>query len=390
MNTSLNTLHETIRLYTEDEMDESAAANNFKDLTIEVRNSWASILFTNSNDAALTRYANYQLRELDKQLILLIEKSLSRPNPNPSIALLDRSGIYSSFFFLLDGFFEDFSEYINDSIICPENYKAHVCLDVGRHHTATLEWIQSINVDPIISQAVTSYLIGIFNSDKNLLSYRDIAYYKKFIAGMSAFIIGATEEYITGPLIEKLIELNFNHLDLFGFHQEKLKSHFADLEGNEAISMIRRLLLNIPYQEQKQTLRLDLRWPSLSMMLTNWLTSELNAWEVSTVHAFPVTESKHKLPFLLPVAHLACLIRLFAKEHIFGEMTLTDIFDFFATNCSSKRQRIISAGGISKEYYNKSQVVAAEMRDILTRMINRINRDYFPVAAAIFLIVGAC
>ncbi|WEA00722.1 hypothetical protein [Mucilaginibacter sp. SJ] len=390
MNIPLNNMHKKIRLYTESEFDVMDVGRYVEDLSIEARSSWASMLFTNSNDAALRRYTSYQLRELDKQLTLLTENILSRPTPCSGGAISTPQDIFSSFFALLDAFFEDFSEYFDDSITCPDVYKVRVCLDIINQHGALLEWIQSINIDPIISQAIASYLNLISGPDKSQLSYRDVAYYKKFITGLSFFMAGPTKEDLTGSLIEKLIELNFNHLDLFGFHQDKLKSHFAELEGHEGISVIRQLLLHIPYQQQKQTLRLDLRWPSLSTMLTNWLTSELQALEISVAQTASTPESNQKLSFRLPVAHLACLIRLFAKEHIFGEMALTEIFEFFATNCSSKRQRVISAGGISKEFYSKSQVVAAEMRDILTRMINRINRDYFPVVAAILLIIGVC
>jgi hypothetical protein len=54
------------------------------------------------------------------------------------------------------------------------------------------------------------------------------------------------------------------------------------------------------------------------------------------------------------------------------------VFKFFSRNFETKRQKSVSAGSLSKEYYSTSQVTAAVVRDMLQKMIARIDRNFFP------------
>jgi len=90
-----------------------------------------------------------------------------------------------------------------------------------------------------------------------------------------------------------------------------------------------------------------------------------------------------KIPLEMSVAHLSCLIRLLYEESVFATQNLQSIFKCFAGYFQSKRQAVISAGSLSKEFYSIDQHTAARVRDLLQRMVLRINRDFFPMAVAV-------
>jgi hypothetical protein len=347
------------------------------------------MLFSNTSDQAIIRYASYQLKALNRCLLSLGD-ALEVDEQRFKMASYQPSDIPTKLLLLLDAFFDDFGDYINANMICPQFYHRYVCASSTSERNLVATWIDTVSINKIIGDMIKSYLVRMNDFANYRFQYAEIAYYQKFVRELKSWLHLNIEGDLTQVLTEKLIELNFNHLDLFNFRQQQIRAKFERLNPRPAISIIRQELLKIPFQEKRNTLRLDYRWLPTGEMLCNWLTGELNSFETQLNADSKNSQNLQKLPFQLSVAHLACLIRLFAKEHIFGEIPLTEIFNFFGRNCSSKRQSVISAGGISKEFYSMSQVVAAEMRDILQRMINRINRDYFPVVVVMLLIIGAC
>ncbi|WP_114941273.1 hypothetical protein [Mucilaginibacter endophyticus] len=389
MDRALCTLQDLIRQTAANSIDINSSLINFDLLADEARSAWASMLFSNTSNQSITRYASYYMRELDKCLISL--SSIMTINSDTTcFDFTNPTAVVEKFFFILNSFLEDFADFVGETPACPQSYHFYVCTSIRSECHSIERWLSKISVNKIIGDMITSYLLRMNDFANYRFQYAEIAYYQKFVRELKFWSLINMEGDCTQVLIEKLIELNFNHLDLFNFRQQQIRAKFERLNPRSAISVVRQELLKIPYQEKRNTLRLDNRWSPTGEMLCNWLTGELNSFETQLDADSKISQNLQKLPFQLSVAHLACLIRLFAKEHIFGEITLTEIFNFFGRNCSSKRQSVISAGGISKEFYSMSQVVAAEMRDILQRMINRINRDYFPVVVVMLLTIGVC
>jgi hypothetical protein len=116
-------------------------------------------------------------------------------------------------------------------------------------------------------------------------------------------------------------------------------------------------------------------------MVVNWLTEEIALKEKSLNKRSEVIIPK--IPLEMSVAHLSCLIRLLYEESVFATQNLQFIFKCFAGHYQSKRQAVISPGSLSKEFYSIDQHTAARVRDLLQRMVQRINRNFFPMAVAI-------
>jgi len=109
-------------------------------------------------------------------------------------------------------------------------------------------------------------------------------------------------------------------------------------------------------------------------MLLAWLKEEVNLLSITSA---PGT-TPSKIPLNLPVAYLACLIRVFYEEGCFRGVTLTEIFKDMAATFSTVRQPTVSAGSLSKEYYSVNQITAARVKELLQKMVVRLNQQFFP------------
>lgn len=85
-----------------------------------------------------------------------------------------------------------------------------------------------------------------------------------------------------------------------------------------------------------------------------------------------------KLAVDLSVAQLACLLRLLYDEGVYPATGISELLRFTAAHHQSKRREQISAGSLNKEYYGTTQVTAATCRDLLERLIKRLNKHFFP------------
>jgi hypothetical protein len=175
-----------------------------------------------------------------------------------------------------------------------------------------------------------------------------------------------------------LTALNFNHLDFWCYKQDCLKFRADGLPVAEAIALLKGELRRLAPDNVTGNPVYAAGWPSLSRMTGTWLQEELAALDLLAEKERAVG-SPGKLPLDLSVAQLACIVKLFHGDAM---LSLKQVFDFIAAHFSTKKQAAISPGSLSKEYYSIDQKTAAVIRDKLSRMIARINRDYFPVMVA--------
>lgn len=106
---------------------------------------------------------------------------------------------------------------------------------------------------------------------------------------------------------------------------------------------------------------------------------EVNALEKTICKNDVSVNQVERLPLKLSVAELACLIKLFYEAGLFPASTVIEVIRFFAKYFQTKRRSQISTGNLSKEYYSISQKTAASCRDILEKMIKKIDHQFFPV-----------
>jgi hypothetical protein len=191
---------------------------------------------------------------------------------------------------------------------------------------------------------------------------------------------GKTEE----PLISKLFGINFNDLHFLSFLQEQVQRKLSGLTLGGRYEFLQEQSCRIPQGGGCKGLGYDPAWPAVSIMFGNWLR-EMTAGAEQQISLTENRPSKpaEKIGLNLSVPQIACFIRLFFEEGLYVTSSLKEIFRITAQGLSSKRQTAISPGSLSQQYYSSDPMAAAAVRELLVKMIARINKHYFPAMAAI-------
>lgn len=240
-----------------------------------------------------------------------------------------------------------------------------------------------------LKMPVISYLQHMATGPSGL-TFSQLFYLQDFINEISRALVQRHLHPLAEVFKRALLQLQFNHLYVFTYFQDTINLEVAKKKAAEKLQALEKKRLLFSFAANQQT-KFDDNWPALSSMLASWLAEEVNTLKNIAVPQILFNKrSQLKLKLHLSVAHLAYLLKLLYKEGIFGAIALTELFQFISDHFSTKRAETISTGGISKSSYSVSQVVAAEIRDLLAKMISAIDRDYFPVVVAAGVLLGIC
>lgn len=354
----------------------------FKALCTKARQGWALAVFSGASRPSLERYFTYHvqlLSDLSGKLQSMPPYPVAACNCSPQETFNEifRNELDSLTGHLLH-FFRD---YPDKTIPAPLSY---ISKFTKRLETDIATITQSSALDVFhapLKRVIRSYLEQM-TSPALLVTFGDLLYVEKFIDGIKR----ALENPDTLPTI--LLELEFNHIEVLAWFQDETLHALKGKSVAKKLGFIRRqaTLSRVYHHAGKEVY--DPCLPPLTQMFAGWLSEEekalkeIMAAEMAARHS---TGQKFRLP--LSVAHVACFLRLSLKENLAGTMPLTDVFDFVCSAFSTKRADDLSPGGLSKAYYSVSQVTAAEVRHLLTKMINMINLDYFPAWAAIGVLI---
>jgi len=209
-------------------------------------------------------------------------------------------------------------------------------------------------------------------------------YFENILAELNYLCFETTSSCLTNAIDDKLSELNFNHLSYFCYRRQSITARLNGQSEQEQLQLLHDEAALFKLSPES-SLIYDQRWPPLNVMLTGWVSEKIAATQQAILQEKldAKTIPPYKLALNLSVAHLACLLKLFFEENLLNTSSLSDIFRFISRHYRTKRQEIISPGSLSKEFYSTSQVTAAVVRDMLLKMVARINHNFFPVLAAI-------
>jgi hypothetical protein len=226
-------------------------------------------------------------------------------------------------------------------------------------------------------------------SDRTRYAYRTLYYLAEVCTRLAALPMTGHDSATLETVMETLLDLNFNHLGFFSCCQQQLQGHCQDLpdaaQSEYLAAQQQKFRL---YQERRQECY-DPSWPSIYHMLYEWTSEELLRIRQKAVQPQPdeTAATGKKVVLNLPAAQLACLIKLFYKGNWCRDTTLTELFKFTAAHFESRMMDQLSWRSLSKEYYSINQTTAARVKDLLQQMIAQLNRLYFPVWAAGYLLI---
>jgi len=211
-------------------------------------------------------------------------------------------------------------------------------------------------------------------------TYRSLFYFESIINQLRSLDYDSFDSEKT--LVSLLIRSNFNSLSFFVYYQDEIRNTVENLrDSQEKLRYLVEQKAEVFSSPEVKNKAYDPSWPSMKSMIGDWLAEEILLTEKSLCKPNEVAAAK--IPLEMSVAHLSCLIRLLYEESVFATQNLQSIFKGFAGYFQSKRQVVISPGSLSKEFYSIDQHTAARVRDLLQRMIQRINRNFFPMVFAV-------
>jgi hypothetical protein len=334
----------------------------------ELRQSWCEAAFSPMPDHALRRYFSFQLESI---------RDILDTSPFPELPGQGHP-VKDEFIALINYLFQYFKNFLYTDLISPTAYRNYKLASLDGIVNKLVVKLNNAAIDEGLRNIVESYLKEMICTDPNIHdTYHSLNYFEQFVKALNQLNLGirSAEEL----LILTLTNLNFNHVAFFYYRRNKVSTAIAQFDKVTAMELLESEKRAI-FQRIQGTIIYDKSWPGITEMLHAYFDEEIQKVNSLTSH-IPAVQSvmSAKANLGLSVAQIALLVKLSFDENFLPKNSLTDIFKFISRHFSSKRQSTISAASLSKEYYSVSQVTAAVVRDMLQKMIARINHTFFPV-----------
>lgn len=345
------------------------------DRSLVISKAWEVAAFSRLPQHSLMRYFDHQL----KGLIDIVDKFFEYLPYDPA-------GRYQSLLLKqIDHLIFYYSSFFNWDTQAPVTFHQRTIDRLTTSVIAIRNGLASSLLSPALSRCLLNWLNEATECGTSVrYTFRSLNYLEKIISHLSVFHFDAAAAETS--LILLLSSLNFNHLAFLAFRQNKIVTESKALGClSVQLDFLQHQKASVLACPEARGIVYDPSFPSIKAMLSNWLQEQVTLSETALkkeMEARPERQQE-KQSLDLSVAHLACLIKLFLEENIFVSRNTKGVFQFFAANFQTKRQTAISSGSLSKEFYSIDQHTAARVRDMLQKMILRINRNFFPVMAAI-------
>jgi hypothetical protein len=334
-------------------------------LSGEITGAWSNAVFSNTSEQVLARYFTYHARGLS----VLLEQAAAPGEKAGASGLLP--GLAGHLYYY-------YRNYIDPALPVPELWLGLVLEPSRGNYRALAEFLERGVTSAAVKGCLLPYLEALFGqSPGKHISFGQLNYLEALLRRLMPLTVSRDSG---DGVISTLIACNFNHLGFFAALQQEVLLAAKGLPEADQLELFQRKASSLPPDGKQAAPAFDPLWPSLAVMLKAWLQEEIGLLENKRPARLPVPTDPavKKVELGIPVTYLACLIRVFQEEGIFAGQNLSELFRLAAGSLRTRRQPVISAGSLSKEFYGTSQVTAAKVQGLLQRMITHINRLYFP------------
>jgi hypothetical protein len=192
---------------------------------------------------------------------------------------------------------------------------------------------------------------------------------------MTHQLLSIGSETMLRTLYMALYQQNMNSLFFFNWYQAFISEQvgkIADKKNKEEfINNELKAVVNI-YVSADKSIQPEL--PSTDLHIIPWLQEQLNYDSKRTVN----NKFSFQMPLNLSVPQFALFVRIFHKTGCFPLENVALITRFFTDHFTTKKQSHISRKSFGRAFYSLDQSAAAVVRDLLQKMINYLNKTYFP------------
>jgi len=345
-----------------------------------IKKVWTELLFSEVKDQVIKRYIWFQqqiLLDLADKLYQQIQKNKQSAGQKNYSMLHFSEFLLEKLLELKDFQIQYFNSYINQKSKIPDAVTPAIRKKMSEAAEKLSTSMQYIELDVQLKACIRDYLGGVSAMDiSSPINYRSAEYFIQFTETLNVTIAFEDSRDLTHSVTEALFYLNFNHNSFCQWYQDNLIAKSIVLRGNDQLPMLKKQLLVLKTMPVILTMSYDPDLIPVNILLENWLNEYIT--EERLHPDLLEMDLTQKIELKLTVAQLALLIRLLYEEGVFAIKNIASLLKFFSKHFMSKKQEHISYGSMNKLYYSGDQFTAYAVRELLLKMIAKINKMFFP------------
>ncbi|MES2108574.1 MAG: hypothetical protein V4577_07500 [Bacteroidota bacterium] len=206
------------------------------------------------------------------------------------------------------------------------------------------------------------------------ISYRQADQALNLVRMTHQLLLSGTDT-TTDSLFRALYQQNFNSLHFYNWYQEHLLTQLSkinDQQSRQDFINNRIKTLSGIFVSPEKALQAEL--PSTVTFIIPLLREQTGP----DAKQKRVKSSATRFPLNLSVPQFALFIRIFYKAGCFPIDNVAMITRFFTEHFTTKKQPHISSKSFGRAFYSLDQSAAAIVQEYLQKMLNYLNKTYFP------------
>ena len=343
-------------------------ANYIKAICGDLRRKWTQELLSSAKEQVIKRYVQYHQAGIT-ELSDKVSKVIPAITTSNEIYLQVNSELEKMLDFLRIQFYQYFDIDHKATIYCCEKLKSTVIVLVPdrtfEHSKAVSKSLLNVILISVTDILTEGTLSGI--------SYRQVEQTRNVLRLIQPSTL-ANSNLTTDTLVRTLYQQNFNSLHFFDWFQNFISEAVASISSKKDkksyLSEQLKLYTGIFVSHEKS---LQPEVSSTNVYLISWLEEQLGIKPHHTM-----ARTAEQFPLNLSVPQFALFIRIFYKTGCFPVENVARITRFFSESFTTKKQPHISQKSFGRAFYNLDQSAAAVVRDFLQKMLNYLNKTYFP------------
>lgn len=342
----------------------------------DLKKKWTHELLSSAKDQVIKRYVQYhqagiiQLSDKVSRKVPALDFSEDEPVATKAINHNILAHLENLLEFLRSNFYQYFDIDHKSSI--------NNCDLLNQKIAAFEPLLRSYQSDSAIKSLITCILDTVHEILADGLvsgiSYRQADHCFHLIQ-MTHQLLSTRSETTIKTLYMALYQQNMNSLFFFNWYQTFVTEQVANIADKknkeEFINNELRAVINI-YVSADKSIQPEL--PSTDVHIIPWLQEQVSHHSGRTVN----NRISFQLPLNLSVPQFALFVRIFHKIGCFPLENVALITRFFTDHFTTKKQPHISRKSFGRAFYSLDQSAAAVVRDLLQKMLNYLNKTYFP------------
>lgn len=345
-----------------------------KNLCSELRKKWTHELLSSAKEQVIRRYVQYhqagiiQLSDMVSRLV----PALSIPEEERKTLINSYRQVNTDLEQVLEFLRNQFYQYFDIDHKTTIKYCQVLSLKFAAFETELKAFNNSAVDRSLIDVVLISVNEIVAEGSLSGISYRQAEQALNLLRITHQLLLFGTNT-TTYTLLYALYQQNLNTLHFYNWYQDHLLTQFNlinDQKDRQAFIKQQIKVLAGIFVSPEKALQPEL--PATDTLIGTWLQEQTNS-EFRRAKTNVV-----QFPLNLSVPQFALFIRIFYKTGCFPIENVAMITRFFTEHFTTKKQPHISNKSFGRAFYSLDQSAAAIVRDYLQKMLNYLNKTYFP------------